>query len=188
MITTLPGINPFSLGGDLPIYLTRITDSLQTGCKETGSRDDILNLACSEQNAFNYLKGISAKPLSIKYLKHFTDGATANPQRTLKSIVMHMHTTKHPCHMCGFSACIEFLENTPEYLTLKDELLQNGIISPDFRIVVLCSYRYTYELKDRSELPNVPAITYVDHLEFDNPANVSRIGLFKLRQRFVTDL
>ena len=186
-IVAHPGATQSPLNGfSLARYLTRITETLHVGCKEMST--DILNLACSEQNAFSYLKGTSLVPLKIKYLEQFSDTVGINKNKLLKTIVIHLHTTKHPCHMCGFSACIEFLETTPEYLALKNTLIQTGKISTDFRIVVLCSYRYAYSLRDGGELPNKPAIVSADQFAFDDADNLYRIGLCKLRQRFVADI
>ncbi len=151
---------------ELVSYITISDTYMKEGlkCINCGAKG---GFACSEQNALNYFIGNSGI-LGLVNKKIKNEQTLIN--KKIKGIVMHMHSTKHPCYTCGLNIYSEL--NSAGAL----EVLRNyppSIMVPGLKLFSLVSYRLP-----AGDLPDSSSITLEPVLQISDPKN--RLGLSRI--------
>lgn len=90
--------------------------------------------------------------------------------KKIKGILMHMHSTKHPCYTCGLNIYSE-LNSSGALEVLKN--YQPNTMLPDLKLFCLVSYRLP-----AGDLPDSSSITLEPTLQTSDPRN--RFGLTRI--------
>ncbi|MDP3935786.1 MAG: hypothetical protein Q8Q56_02205, partial [Alphaproteobacteria bacterium] len=158
--------------------LRELSERLGDATKIVEPRHGIGSLCCSEQHSLLFLRDA---------LKEAITSCEGSP--LMKALVIHVHTTKHPCRICGLNLYRELqLLNADNAFFLPDGFDQGRLVE-GFRILMLLTYRESYDDLPDSSTVFSAAGRFSDLLTpFLQADHVDRIGIVELKVKNTFEL